>query len=407
MMVLSGCLGWPQAGFGPGKSSFNVERSAITPSTVGSVVLRWSAEIAGAEEAVTFNGRIHVLAADGTAPVEVVTLDAASGQPLWSGRVADSGQRGAGYVVVDGDRVRSGHHYTTTDCSASGFCFDHRWGQHMTFDAATGTPLEPASPPSSSEAPTRGAALGGHFLVVAHLPFESEGGGLVVSSRADPSLRFTLPLLSGSAGPVLDETAGRVYDGTPTLQAWALAQCNPCEPLWSFGDRGSLSPAALDETGLYVVDAFAGHLDALDPTTGAVQWTGKLTPTASGDPTTMAARPAVRHGTAYVMTSDGLLQAFEDCGDTTCSPLWTGTLTGTGPTPVATGGLVYAAHQRTRTDGGTDTVVAAYGWSGCGHARCRPLARLHSSGRPIEVLAADDRIVVLTTTGVHVFGLPS
>jgi hypothetical protein len=41
----------------------------------------------------------------------------------------------------------------------------------------------------------------------------------------------------------------------------------------------------------------------------------------------------------------------------------------------------------------------------CGRARCRPRTRLHASGRPVEVVAADDRIVLVTTTGVQTFGL--
>jgi outer membrane protein assembly factor BamB len=411
MLLLPGCLGWPQVDFGPGKSSFDPERSAINPGTIGSVVPRWSTDIAGAEEAVLSGGRLHVLVADGTAPVEVRTFDAASGQQLWVGQMANSGVRGTGYVVVDGTRVRTGHYLTATECTASGFCFDHRYGQHMTFDAATGAELETPTPPSATEAPTRGAALSSRFLVFPSVGFETPVGGdpgasLIVVRRANPAIRSTVPLLGASTGPVVDDAAARVYDGTPVLQASGFGQCNPCQP-WSFSDQGFLSAAALDETGLYVIDAFAGHLDALDPLSGTRLWTGTLAPASSGDPRATTPRPAVRHGTVYVMTADGLLQAFDDCGEAACAPLWTGTTTGTGPTPAVTGGLVYAAQRHVQADGTIDTVVAAYGWSGCARARCRPLAKLQASGEPLEVIAADDQIAVLTTAGLHVFGLQS
>jgi hypothetical protein len=410
MLALGGCLGWPQAGFGPGKTSYAPGETAVTPANVAGLREVWSTDVPATVQAVAAAGRVHVLTDSFVGGPGVTTLDLASGAVRWRASFADPVVGQAAYVDVVGGAVRA----VASDVRPCGLgnpqqCQFYYLTTMWAFDPADGTPAQTDvtldfGPPADTGTPGEAAVGAG----VAAVPFRYGELRLVpLDGGAARSLADF-----GAGAPALDETAGRVIAPSANgLSAWST-DCPPgtaCDtPLWTVGE-GPFGPPALEGSRLYAVDRGTRDLRVLDPATGAPAWTGDGGYGLSGE----VERPAVRDGVAYVGGATGdLLTVFAPCGRPTCAPAWFSLEStdydavngGAALPPVVAGSLVYVAHpvgERHETD------VSIYDAGGCGRPGCPALATLHVTGDPLDVIVAGGRVVVRTTSGLHAYGVPA
>jgi hypothetical protein len=279
-------------------------------------------------------------------------------------------------------------------------------GGRDAFDATTGAPV--SGPPTGGQGGIVHEAVEADGTVVQQrlVAFTNapQGTDQVIDWRVTALTTVNAVQVPNDFAIVGDRLAGG--DGLRAL-GWRGDSCTPlsgrflsgCAADWSATLPGHpvAGPAAVGGTGAAYVDD-AGTLSVLDPSTGAVQWTGALGGPASGP-------AAVTADVIYVPTSDGRLVAFAaaGCGAATCPKLWETPLGAPGASPdvapVVAGELVYAG-----TAGGTVIVAAA---GGCGADTCAPLTTLQVGG-PVNGLVVDGgRVLVGTSTARLVaFGLP-
>ena len=149
------------------------------------------------------------------------------------------------------------------------------------------------------------------------------------------------PAVSGGRVFVGASTPG--VRGTPNFYAFNSAGCGAayCSPQWSaaiglpppaVGEfDGIQSSAAVAADSVYV-GAPDGKLYAVDPSNGAVRWSGKThgsqTTAQNPNPTPIPSSPAVANGVAYITSFDGYLYAYAaaGCGTATCPWLFAASL---------------------------------------------------------------------------------
>jgi outer membrane protein assembly factor BamB len=403
LATAAGCQGWPQAGFGPGKASFNGSEVDLTANRAGELDHVWSVDIGGVDEVVEAGGRVHVLTASAFAPPAIRTLDAATGTELWSREVG--GDFPADYVVVrDGvvhtRRVLVGLCSPTDPTCSINFVHDG-----LAFDAATGADR----PPLVGQAITLGLHHDDVAFGVRTAVLEGTTGprsdDLFVHDLADPAVAPTRLVGSASVpdrAAALDERRGLAFAGTAPLAAWPTS-CpgGACATAWTFTGTGPLTPPVVDDRGVYVIDSGEGMLRTLDPATGTPRWSASVGLPAS------PVRPAVRHGTVYVAGSASTLVVFEDCGEPTCEAVWQAG----GPptmavtvTPVVAGDAVYTLRSAGERH---ESRLDVFDADGCGAPFCSPVASRGVTGDPLGLLVGDGRVIVRTTSGLHAFGLPA
>jgi outer membrane protein assembly factor BamB len=399
LTTAAGCQGWPQAGFGPGKASFNGSEVALTASRAGDLEPLWSVDIGGIDAVVEAGSRVHVLTDSDFAPPDIQTLDAATGAELWTRVIG--GDASADYVVVRDGVVHTRRVFVASCSPTDPTCsivFAH---DGLAFDGATGEDR----PPLVGQATTLGldhddVAFGDRTAVLQGQP-GPRGDDLFVYDLTDPAVAPTQLVGSGSLPDhpaALDERRGLAFAGTAPLAAWPTA-CpgGACATTWTFTGTGPLTPPVVDDRGVYVIDTGEHMLRTLDPATGSLLWSA---------PVDVPVRPAVRHGTVYVSGFGSTLRVFEDCGEPTCPEVWQGGGFGSAAavTPVVAGDAVYtlqAAGER------HESRLDVFDADGCGVSFCSPLASRAVTGDPLGLLVGDGRVIVRTTSGLHAFGLPA
>jgi outer membrane protein assembly factor BamB len=398
--VASGCQGWPQVGFGPGKTSFNGSEAVLRADRAGSLTPLWSVDVGGAAKMVAAGGRLHVQTASAFATSAVRTFDAATGEELWSRDVGGDVPAG-GYVVVR-DRVVHTERIEVGSCSPTDPTCSIVFVQRpLAFDAATGADRQPLVGDSVVlHAPTGDEPFGTRLAVLDGTP-GIRRTDLFVTDLTDPTapatqLAGTGEMLQPSAA--LDEQRGQAFVGTAPLRAWPTS-CpgNVCAATWTFTGSGDLTPPVVDDHGVYTIDADSQVLVALDPATGSPLWSAGV------EVPEIAARPAVRNGTVYVSGSHNSLLVFEDCGEANCPPVWTGSgsHTGRAVTPVVARDAVYVIRPAGEHH---ETLLEVYDANGCGAGQCPPLATRGITGDPVDLLVGDGHVIVHTTSGLHAFG---
>ncbi|HET8908064.1 MAG TPA: PQQ-binding-like beta-propeller repeat protein [Ktedonobacterales bacterium] len=172
---------------------------------------------------------------------------------------------------------------------------------------------------------------------------------------------------------------GMVYataqGGSAKLYAFSQGGCGQatCQPVWSYtGTGGVIGTPTVVNGHLFIGGS---QLTALNPTSGALQWTGTIT---TGE-TTVAAM--VDHNMVYFAANStsngGTLYAFSvsGCGQKTCSPVWSVyNPHGWGRSPAAANGILYI--------GSVDTSLYAFAEANCSSSSCAPIWE-GSSNRPV------------------------
>lgn len=375
-VVLAGC--WAMPGVGPDNRNHNPVETVITTETVGSMSLRWSVEVGDCcvNAAVTSPAGVHVVTDGGLQDLTVRTLRPATGELVWSQRVAGAtGGSDASPPVVVGDEVVVGWGWD----DGAGWV-----GGLNGFDIATG---ERGPDIDGGRVDTaRGRRLGQHSFVASDEATGEPCTNLIgVVDLDDPAaswsgaVNFLTSHRCGWESPTLGENA-LFHAGTgptstavePTmgngLRAYTIAEPSGCAaapvyqpcPTWATPLPGNASEAPVigeDGEALYVVThdmADAGVLHAVDASDGSILWTAPLGSSASA--------PALAHGALYLSTRSGLkVFAADGCGAAECSPLWTaGSSAGR---PVVAGDVVFTGSSQ----------IHAYPALGCGQATCESL----------------------------------
>jgi hypothetical protein len=107
--------------------------------------------------------------------------------------------------------------------------------------------------------------------------------------------------------------------------------------------------------------------------------------------------------------TDGVqLRAFADCGLDECDPVWTGNAIGESDAQwteaVVAGDLVYVGSSEHWES--TSSMLQVFSANGCGQATCDPILSLPVDGLVKDIIVANGKVFVSTTTGVYAFGLP-
>jgi hypothetical protein len=397
-LALGGCLGWPQAGYGPGKTSYSPNEPTFAPGEVPELAHLWDRDVQAATQVIAWKGLVHVLADPFLGPPTLTTFNAASGDQLWSASLGDPVHTMADYIFADGDEV---HAVTTTvtRCAETDprGCFEDFATTEQLFDADTGAPAGVRNNygPSGDTGLLLDSTIGRN-----HSAVRFQLGGVRLVPRTS-SARFAE---IGTAGryPVLDERGGRVITSGDSVSAWSTACAPSCgNPLWTRSD-GPYGPAVVDDTGVYVVQTGIGELRALDRATGETMWAAPGGFQLMGNTT----RPAVRDGTVYMPSLKyAIVWAYRDCGQPTCVAAWvTDEMISGGPalTPVAAGSLLYVARP---LGSNHETQVLAYTAGDCPPGCHAALTTVTVSGDPLELIVAQGRVIVRTTSGVHTYAI--
>jgi hypothetical protein len=405
----SGC--WLQDRANPGRTSWMPGETTLTAANLGGVVELWRDDFSlfgpdtGQVSApIVIGQNVYATVNYGNTTGNLVKVNAGTGAVLYrvdvNSQGGDSGPAFFSTPTWHDNTVLVGN--IVTNIGMLGFIA----GRRDAFDPNTGAPV--AGPPSGGQGGIVHQAVEADNTVVQQRIVAStnppQGTDQAIDWRVTALATVNALQVPNDFAIVGDRLAGG--DGLRAL-GWRGDSCTPltgrflsgCAADWSTTLPGHpvAGPAAVGSTGAAYVDD-AGTLSVLDPSTGAVHWTGAL----GGPPSGPA---AVTADVIYVPTTDGRLVAFAaaGCGAATCPKLWETPLGASGATPevapVVAGELVYAG-----TTGGTVIVAAA---GGCGAATCAPLAALQVGG-PVNGMVVDGgRVLVGTSTARLVaFGLP-
>ena len=226
-----------------------------------------------------------------------------------------------------------------------------------------------------------------------------------------PGLGDGLALASGGAYVSAFDAAGTTgCTGSPKV----------CVPLWTTTglpiSAGNVGSPAISDGVLYIANGTLFAFDAAGstdcsgiPTVCAPLWTGSLT---SSGPTYAA--PSVANGTVFVSSWDGGLYAFDAAGSTncstsadvtTCTPLWRATGLGSiGGRPAVANGVVYV-----ESPAGISAFDAA-GSTNCSGAvtarTCAPLwgSGANGAGEPGSSPAVANGVVYVSSNGGGTYG---
>jgi outer membrane protein assembly factor BamB len=388
-MLLSGCW-WGQPRAEPGWTSYNRFERTLTAADADQITELWSTDTSYGGPLLSWRNRVFVMGSDDA----IHALDTTTGDQVWHTPAL------AGYAVRDDVLY-----------VATGNALEAR-------DPVTGVRQPGNDVHPFDTAPGSGGDIldiGGQHALVTNVIFNPPSVDETV--RVYDWQAGTSTLIPGSADPTdvrvgpIDEAAQRLYRIRPaggdqppgTEQVEALSFTG--EQRWSYPTFLSFPTAPVVDGGrLYVGNTYTfgnDGFDVLDTQTGAKVWHG----TVDGE----MAQPAVRDGVVYtgvVAQPDGPLLAYQDCGQPTCDPLWTGTGTGRVGEVVAAGDLVYAL---TRDDTAGTVGVRIYAADGCGGATCAPLKTItiDAQGNGATAIVSGGRLFVnVFGVGVRAYGLP-
>lgn len=403
-VTLSGCF-WPAPGAEPGRQAHNPFETAITPSTVAGLEVRWQAPLANgsAGAPVTSSTGVHVNDSRG-----VYTLDFGTGARRWEYAAPDAAVMQQPYVWRDGVLAS--------------------WQTGSSGDAATveldaGTGALERSIPGGAVAALRGddaVLLSSHWGCIRSICLwfdsmsvrnletgESPVGGthsaLGPASNPQVTLGTDWVYLSGwgISGPQLPESAPglRVYSIADPVEPCGYTVPTLC-PTWEVVP-GPSGVVVLSDDGATLYTG-SGNIRAYDAGSGGLLW---------ADDTPMAdSVPALADGLLFAADrSTDRLHAYSagGCGAPTCAPLWSASIdtaaTQSAPLvqPAVAGGVVYVA--------GDSGVLHAFDAAGCGAPTCEPLWS-YDLGAAITGAPAVNagQVYVGTADGrVVAFGLPT
>jgi outer membrane protein assembly factor BamB len=368
LALLSGC--WLQQGGNGGHTRYNAGESGLTPATVGTLGVAWTAPVPGVlGEAIVSGGRVFVQNNPSQTHVATTALDAASGDELWSTSLMDvtSGLDAlavSGRVSILDGRVATGH-------LATAFT---RTGQ-----VCVSMPdfLDPATGAGSSGVGNLGfpsaRALSGGVVATTLVPYGTdcvlrEAQLQVTGSIGGSAIqwRFVVPGNATTVRPPI--IAGDLVLVTQggTLYAFPVAGCggpSDCPPIWT-APYGA-EPAGKATGPIWLVQGTS--VLGLDRATGQPAVELPLAGTAQG----FAVDGATVYASSVQPGGSVGIEAFRDtCSGSSCTPTWRATVTGAGiGQPIVGGGVVYA----TVSDGG-QTRLLAFDAAGCGAATCDPIA---------------------------------
>jgi outer membrane protein assembly factor BamB len=371
VVAVAGC--WTVPGAGPQRSGHNPFEPLLTATNVATLQPDWTWQAdwttyRAVQDPIVTPAGVHVSVGH-----KLVTVDRDTGAERWRAVLYDVGQQPVPVSVSKpaadrGELLVSVQWYRNLVPGSGTRRYDATTGAYLG-DVARSV-IEVPVPRDGRVVGTDGDVVGSGVGTV----------GYFVTDRADPSKSWSALLdaygISGPqsiSGPAVGASRFHFAYGA-TVYAYPFdrpAGCAPvasggpdfCPPLWSRTFPTKVTPAVLsgDESLLVVADA--GHVDAMDPATGALLWTGTL-------PTTDApqARVAVDDGHVFVVSGTAV-HAFSRaaCGAAgTCTPEWTGDTAGAVTLqPAVAGGVVYTAT--------TTGQLRAFRAAGCGGASCTAL----------------------------------
>lgn len=433
---------WPQYGYDAAHTGYNPTANAITPSNVATLTVAWQTgadgDSAHASPAIA-NGMVYLDADNARLyafPESCGTGDATC-EPSWEAtNVYEQPAAFDGSVyAVGGPAVYPGLGpglFAFAESASGSTCTSGtppvcspRWSYSTKLPV-----LETSSAPTiaDGEVYTSGGWYAYPFLsfdTVYGFPANlSSAGGLrpkvlALSTDGLRGGRAYFPPPASASGVAL--AGGSAYV-TDQGQLWAMPTncllfCDT--PRWVASENGwgrcptapaNCTPVVDSADGVVFVTTSDGNLIAYSVTNGAELWSAAIP--GGGQ----AASPAVANGVVYVGEPNpggagAQLYAFAatGCGAGTCTPLWSGTTTGSQITvsPTIAGGVVYVG-----TSGGTGE-LDAFPAAGCGSATCSPLFTFSlPAGVNVTTPASitNRSVYVVTdspTAGLYALSLPS
>lgn len=410
VILLAGC--WPVPGGNADRTAHNSLEGALTTATVADLAPAWTADLGPGNSGpvVLDRGAVFVRVDN-----SVAGLDARTGDTRWTWEAPDDVLDIASVgepLVVEG-RVLIGYGAGNLGGRWAGVALDPRTGEAVAGPVATG--LLSTARGTIVASITHAFGTGTPVLTSYQLTDLSgattvNGGRLSIRSGSGPLSRLTVGrngvyhagsgLVAGPGGWTQgDGVRGFPFQpagtcGPPTAEAFA---CPEWVTAMSAVTDVVIGPG---ETILYVGQS-GGSVAALDPATGAVQWTAAVG-------AEVTATPALADGVLYVPTADGDLVAVDaaGCSAATCTPLWSAAVDGTAlaqqPAVAGSGAdaVVFAG-----TQGGTLAAVPA---AGCGAATCAPLWQTSVGAEVTGAPAVTAGRVVVGTRGgrIAAFHLP-
>ena len=372
VLVLAGC--WAVPGAGPTRSGHNPTETVLTPENVSRLVPAWTWQAEWTTpravlEPVTSPGGVHISVGH-----KLVTLDPATGVERWRAVLYDAGIGAqvpvdAGKPAVSGGRVLVPVSIYRNVAPGTGtHSYDEQTGADRGLVAPAG--IEASIPRDGRVVGTYGTVIGSGIGTVglfvtderdatkswsANLSVYGTEGAPPLSSPAVGSDRFFIAFGGEVRSYSLAEPTGCYFPfpGSPYRF---------CPSIWSRSFGAGLTRPTLAGDDRLLVAGDAGHVWALEPTTGAEFWSGVL-------PTTDApsAPPSIDAEHVYVVAA-GRLALFDrgGCDGAACNPVWSADSGGTVATqPAIAGGVVYTATTAGR--------LRAFPAAGCGAATCAPL----------------------------------
>jgi hypothetical protein len=382
---LSGC--WLQPGVDAGQTNWNATETILTSANVGDVVQQWSyVPPAGFHSlGVSVNGRIALVTrqqtriTDPSKPSLVTSIDAATGQPVWTTELPWLfGNNTGSPVYLDGQLVVPRLGGINTD------------GRIDRLDAATGALTDDTFTPGVQR-----LTVADGQLAQRRTTDEGDNSTQHIEWRYHAALTYYRVGGAPEPGPyafvgdrLMWSMSTVAYGYGPTCSA------DPCPPTWTT-DLGGLRitgvAAAGDDQVVYT--DYGPTLSVLDAATGTIRWQAHL-PGPSD--------PVVADGMIFV-TAASSLYAFpaQGCGVALCDPVWSGTLPAGDRRMVAAGDVLYVLHPSS-TNG-----ITAFPVHGCGAPSCPALATI-GAGFDVRDLIVDAGHIIALTGDDHVvaFGLP-
>ena len=403
-VVLGGC--WTVPGAGPTRSGHNPLEPALTTDNVASLAPEWTWQAEWSTARAVLDPIVSAFGVHISVGHKLVTVSPATGAERWRAvlfdvALAEQIPVSAGAPTFDGGRVLVPVGvYRNLGPGAGAHSYDAQSGADLGTVARSSAEL--TLPSEGRLVGTYGDVIGsgigvtGYFVVDQDDPSKSWGAhlsvggfdGSVLSSPAASGTGFVI----SSGGQVL------AYPLTEPAGCYNPIPGSPyrfCPPIWSRSFGGGLTRPTVTRDGEMLFVGDAGHLWALQASTGGHLWSGPL-PTS--DPP--SAPVSVDDAAALVVTA-GRVVAFDrnGCGAAACGSSWSADTGGVvNVQPAIAGGVVYTA-----TTGG---VVRAFAAAGCGASTCAPLwehdlgvavtgAPAVSNGR-LLVGTVDGRLVAFT-----------
>jgi outer membrane protein assembly factor BamB len=402
-VAVSGC--WFAPGYDGTRRSFNPYEVTLTPDSIGSLHLLWQQDF-GQPTSTVITDAQRLFVSIGEPEQKVVSLDPASGTPLWS----HDAPAGVASPVLGDLEIRSGV-VTSSRITADGFGVQYLNEADGT--AVDGTEVDFRLPalggtsPDATVGTTSSAvllqALGDVTFVASSTPF-------VPANQPDGFLHVTLPDSPPSAGiepkalqrlsvdgDTYYASAGNHVYAVSYAHAQACGDPSACVDWESpaFAAPVTSPPVIVNDHELAVT--VSGVLVFLDPNTGAILWTDP-----TGDPRATQLI-ASDDGFVYVLLpNSAVVERFSTvgCGAPMCMAARMATSTTVAPGEsldvpmVAGGGLVYVAH------GSNVDVLPA-----CGALACVPITTLHVGAQVTGLSVAEGHVYVSTTNGLLTYGL--